>query len=392
MLKYNKPIHSLKNIRENLFNYFKEREFSIANPTGLANPDIPVAYNPSAGFLEIRDYVHTDKELPFKKFCVNEKCFRVVDSNIVGISERHLSFFEMFAFFFCGSFNTNIDQIEIEEELIRIAVDILVNVFELEKQKIIVTLFSGGNVANLTNISSEINMRDLWARQGIPKENIILTNGLRNFVVNYQWGHAGSSYEIFYKINDNYIIEIGSTNKYKYKIHKFTHKGKQYYEIIPAKSFAYGTGFGLERLSCAINKKLDIFEIPELEACLDYLRSQTSQNLHQVSILDEPHLKQIVDGIRAVIFIMSEGIKPASSHSRERILKDVIKNVLEECNYLGIYENSFEIIEKISRMLEMQYKDVYELKIDPVLNFLKEYIPQIEITKKYSHLMQGDTN
>lgn len=391
-MKFNNSSILLRDIREEFFNYFKSKKFLIANPTGLSNPDIPVAYNPSAGFLEIRDYLHTDKKLPFKKFFVNEKCFRVVDSNIVGISERHLSFFEMSAFFFCGSNDTNIVQNEIEEELVRIIVDILVNVFQLDRQKIIVTLFGGGSIANLINIPSEIDMKDLWAKQGIPKENIVLTTGLRNFVINYQWGYAGSSYEIFYKINDNYIMEIGSTNKYKYKVIKFIHKGKQYYEIVPSKNFAYGSGFGLERLSCAINKKIDIFKIPELESCLNYLRSQISPNLHKLLILDEPHLKQIIDGIRSMIFIMSEGIKPTSSHSRGKILKDVIKNILEECNYLGIYENSFEIIQKISQILEMQYKNAYELKIDSTLDFLKEYISQIEISKKYSHLMQNNTS
>jgi len=41
-----------------------------------------------------------------------------------------------------------------------------------------------------------------------------------------------------------------------------------------------------------------------------------------MSELDREHLKQILDGIRAFTFIMSEGILPNNKDSRGKILKD----------------------------------------------------------------------
>lgn len=374
----------IKEIRKKLIDYFKDQnDFNLAKPTGLANPNIPVAYNPSAGFLEIRDYVHTDNDLPVKKFFVNEKCLRVLDTSLVGISNRHLSFFEMFAFFFAGSGKMEI----VDRELIGITTDIIENVFNLDKQNIIITLFGGGDVVNIKNIPSEKNMKELWVEHGISEENIIETNGLRNFVANYQWGYAGPSYEIFYK-NNNDLIEIASTNKYKYRVQQFIHKGKQNYQLLSAKNFAYGTGFGLERLSLVLNKTEKVFDIPELKEILDYLYSLIPNNLQKLSILDEEHLKQIADGVRAILFIMSENVKPSSHHSREKILRNMIKNTLEELNYLGLYEKAYEILEKISEIVDKQYCEDYKLETESILAFLKEYIPKVEVSKKYSHLMQ----
>jgi len=378
---------SINYIRTILLNYFKnKKDFFLAKPTGLANPNIPVAYNPSAGFLEIKDYVHTNENLPTKKFYVNEKCFRTVDTNLVGISNRHLSFFEMFAFFIAGNFK-EINCETVEDELIRITTEILLKVFKLKPEKIVVTLFGGGSVVNIRNIPSEENIIRLWVKYGIPDKNIILTSGLRNFVANYQWGYAGTSYEIFYQTESG-LIEIGSTNKYKFKVKEITKKGKVIYNLSPSKNFAYGTGFGIERLSLVLNAKKEIFEIPELENGLKYLSTFISEDLAKLSELDQEHFKQILDGVRAITFIMSEGILPSNKDSRSKILKDLIKNVLEEINYLGLYNECFEIIKVTMKLIEEQYKSQYNLKINSSLKFLEEYIKNVDIKKKYAHLLQ----
>ncbi len=376
---------TIEQIKNKLIDYFKHRgDFFQAKSTGLSNPEIPIAYNPSAGFLEIRDYIHSETPFSSKKFFVNEKCFRVVDSNIVGVSKRHLSFFEMFAFFYAGSIITE----DLEEELIKTTIDVLTNVLNLDKRKIIVTLFGGGNIVNISNIISEEDVIPIWVKYGIPKENIIKTSGLRNFVVNYQWGYAGTSYEIFYKIKRR-LIEIGSTNKYKFKVkEKITTKDKIVYNLLPSKNFAYGTGFGIERLSMILNEKEDIFQIPELEEGIKFLSSFIPRDLKKISELDREHLKQITDGIRSILFIMDEGIRPSNKDSRGRILKDVIKNILEEINYLGLYDKSFEIIRDMIKLIRKQYIQQYELNTDLIIKFLEDYIKNVDIKKKYSHLLQ----
>jgi alanyl-tRNA synthetase len=378
---------SINYIRTILLNYFKnKRDFSLVKPTGLANPNIPIAYNPSAGFLEIKDYVHTNENLPMKKFYVNEKCFRTVDMNLVGISNRHLSFFEMFAFFIAGNFK-EINYETVEDELIRTTTEILLKVFKLKPEKIVVTLFGGGSVVNIKNIPSEENVVRLWVKYGIPDKNIILTSGLRNFVANYQWGYAGTSYEIFYETKIG-PIEIASTNKYKFKVIESIQNGKNIFNLAPSVNFAYGTGFGLERLALILNNKKDIFEIKELKEMIEHLKRYLSLELKKIFILDYEHLKQIVDNVRAITFIMSEGVIPSSGHSREKILKNIIQNILEEINYLGLYNKSLEIIKNLISLVNKQYKKYYDLNIDRTINFLESYLSTLEPKKKYSHLMQ----
>jgi alanyl-tRNA synthetase len=368
---------SINYIRAILLNYFKnKKDFFLVKPTGLANPNIPVAYNPSAGFLEIRDYVHTNENLPRKKFYVNEKCFRTVDMNLVGISNRHLSFFEMFAFFIAGNFK-EINYETVEDELIRTTTEILFKVFKLKPEKIVVTLFGGGSVVNIKNIPSEENIIRLWVKYGIPDENIILTSGLRNFVANYQWGYAGTSYEIFYQTKIG-PIEIASTNKYKFKVIESIQNGKNIFNLTPSVNFAYGTGFGLERLALILNNKKDIFEIKELKEMIERLKRYLSLELKKIFILDYEHLKQIVDNVRAITFIMSEGVIPSSGHSREKILKNIIQNILEEINYLGLYDKSLEIIKNLISLVNKQYKKYYYLNIDRTINFLESYLSTLE--------------
>jgi hypothetical protein len=85
---------------------------------------------------------------------------------------------------------------------------------------------------------------------------------------------------------------------------------------------------------------------------------------------------------------MSEGVIPSSEHSREKILKNVIQNILEEINYLGLYDESLEIIKDLISLVNKQYKKYYDLNIDRTINFLESYLSTLEPKKKYSHLMQ----
>ena len=226
-------------------------------------------------------------------------------------------------------------------------------------------------------------------KYGILETNIIPTNGLRNFVANYQWGYAGASYEIFYKIDDD-LLEIASTNKYKYWVKEETIKNKNYYVLSLSPNFVYGTGFGLERLSLILNRKNHIFDIPDLLEPLKLLRSFIPSELKTISKLDDEHLEQILNGIRSIVFIMSEDVQPSGNRSREKILKNIIKNTLEELNYLGLHSKSFEIIKETAKMIDRNYRDYYELKIDDTLSFLKNYLNSVDIKKKYSHLMQSE--
>jgi alanyl-tRNA synthetase len=375
---------SINNIRNTLMEEFtRNSEFHKVEPTGLTNPNIPVAFNPSAGFLEIKQYVHGDEPLPIKKFYVTEKCCRIMDQNIIGTSSRHLSFFEMYAYFVAGSQNSS----EMEESLIEKCTKLLEDTLQLDKNKIYITIFGGGEIANIKEIIPDTEAKRLWEKNGFPERNIILTEGLRNFVANFQWGYAGTSYEIFYKTDDG-LLEVASTNKYKYRVqHKQKH-GQEWYELIPSTNFAFGTGFGLERVSTILNNENDIFDIPELKEGMNQVQKYLHVSLEDLITLDKEHIKQIVDSTRAIMFIMSEGIKPYKKPSRSRILKKIIKNTLEEINYLGLHPKSQEIIEGLFRITNEQYKSVYDLRIGESLDFLRAYIPTVPVNKKYSHLLQ----
>ncbi|MBU1177460.1 hypothetical protein KKH96_03380 [Patescibacteria group bacterium] len=359
VLKHNKLLIKIKNFleKENFRN-----EFS----SGLIQPRFNYTYSPSAAHHIIDDIIVFKKEshLPIDNFYIlPDRSIRVNDAKNVGISSRHLSFFELLVFGSVGAAE-NLSK----EKSVELLCNLMFNVLGLDKNKILVTILHSCEAEGIKLTEEEDEIFYNTYINHLGKDRIFRTIGQRNLFYSRIIDNPGSTgCEIYYKIGNKYI-EIGSHVNYKFK---FTGQLKR------TRNQAVLEGFGFERLLMALENKDNIYDIslifPLKKILLDYFKSINDNSIN----LFEENLNIIIDHIRTISFIIFDG-QELDNSSRGRILKRFIKNLHGQFVYLGVNKkDEFKIINKLINVLIKLFSERYNgfsSNKNNIINFIKRII------------------
>src|SRR5690242_1243010 len=123
-------------IREQFLSFFEERSHERIASASL----VPSAHDPSAlltvaGMHPLKPYFLGQEAPPAPRMTSCQKCFRTVDIENVGNTNRHLTFFEMLGNFSIGDY--------FKREAIELAWELSLEVFGFRPQDIWVTVFEG---------------------------------------------------------------------------------------------------------------------------------------------------------------------------------------------------------------------------------------------------------
>ena len=245
---------STNQIRTKFLEYFAKNGHEIIASSPLIPHNDPSLMFANAGMNQFKNYF-TGVEVPkFKRAATSQKCVRAGgkhnDLDNVGFTARHHTFFEMLGNFSFGDY--------FKEEAIFYAWDLLTKEFEINKDKLLVTVYH-----------NDFEAVNLWKKiANLPEEKIIRIATDDNFWSMGDVGPCGPCSEIFYDHGDKIFGDVpGSkdengdrfTEIWNLVFMQFEKKADK--TMVPLPKPCIDTGMGLERLASVLQEVNDNYEI-----------------------------------------------------------------------------------------------------------------------------------
>src|SRR2546425_5256330 len=165
-------------IRRAYLSFFEARDHRVMPSSSL----VPPVYDPSvllttAGMQQFKPYFEGRESPPHARLASCQKCFRTTDIDQVGLTARHLTFFEMLGNFSFGDY--------FKREAVQFAWELSVGEFGLDPRLIWITVFEGE--AGL-GLGADEEAIECWREAGVPAERIVRLPRSENF---WQAGPVG---------------------------------------------------------------------------------------------------------------------------------------------------------------------------------------------------------
>lgn len=336
-----------EDLRNSFVQFFEQHEHKHLSSSKLLPSNDPSLLFTNAGMVQFKNWFTGDEKPKFKNVVSHQKCIRAGgkhnDLDNVGFTPRHHTFFEMLGNFSFGSY--------FKEQAIILAWNFLVKELNIDKKKIYVTVYK----------EDEESFK-IWKQvSGFPESKLIKISTHDNFWSMGETGPCGPCSEIFFdqgtglkgglpgsKDHDGpRFIELWNLVFMEYN----QHDGK----LIKLPKKCVDTGMGLERLLAVLNGKRNNFETDSFVDLINFISKETSicitkKNIHSFRI--------IADHIRAIVFILSEGILP-SNEGRGYVLRRIIRRAarqLSEMEYDDIF--LYKLVSIVSKSFRKSYSEL----------------------------------
>ena len=276
-----------------------------------------------AGMAPLKPYFTGQEVPPNRRMATCQKCVRTGDIENVGHTARHLTFFEMLGNFSFGDYFKN--------EAIAWSWEFLTKVVGLDENRLYPSIYLDDDEAF-----------DIWNKKvGVPAEKIFRFGKEDNF-----WEHGagpcGPCSEIYYDRGEKYgcgrpECTVGcDCDRYmevwNNVFTQFDGDGHGNYVELANKNI--DTGMGLERLAVVVQDVDSVFDIDTMRALSDEV-GRIAGVQYRSDKKSDVSIRVIVDHIRSVTFMVSDGIMP-SNEGRGYVLRRLLRRAARHGRLLGI--------------------------------------------------------
>jgi alanyl-tRNA synthetase len=310
-------------IRRTFSGFFEERGHIVVPSSSLIPVD-PTLLLTNAGMVQFKPYFLGDEQPPFARATSIQKCGRTSDIDIVGTTDRHLTFFEMLGNFSFGDY--------FKEEAISWGYELVTEGFGLDPELLWFTVYKDDDEA-----------ADIWIDGvGVPPERV-QRGDKDNFWQMGIPGPCGPAAEIFYdrgaeKGDDGGPIGGGEDRFVEIWNLVFMQniQDEPYHVVgdLPKKSI--DTGAGLERLNMVMNGKDSVFETDAVLPILAAGAAATKQ-VYGRDARTDVSLRILADHGRSMTLLIGDGVVP-SNDGRGYILRRLIRRAVRHAWQLGCEE------------------------------------------------------
>lgn len=314
-------------------------------------PEDPTLLFTIAGMVPFKKYYLGIAEPEFPSAVTSQKCVRTNDIDNVGRTARHHTFFEMLGNFSWGGY--------FKRESITWGWEFLTDVIGLDGNRMYATIYKDDEEAF-----------DIWHNEvGLPDERILRFGEEENFWFMGPTGPCGPDSEILYDQGPSFscgpncapgcdcdrYLEIWN--------HVFTQYDRQEDgSLIPLPRKNIDTGMGLERLTSLVQGVSNDFETDLFKPIMDQVCSMAG-----ISYGDSPQgdmaAKVISDHIRAVAFMIADGILPAND-GQGYVLRRLLRRAARYGRLIGL-KGAFltELLPKVLEIMADPYRELNDSRL-----------------------------
>ncbi len=282
-------------------------------PSASLIPHDPTLLFTVAGMVPFKPYFSGEEPAPFPRAVSVQKCFRASDIENIGVTQRHLTFFEMLGNFSFGDY--------FKEGAINFAWELITEGFGMDPERLWVTVHVSDDEA-----------ADLWRDHiGIRPERIQRLDE-DNFWTMGEVGPCGPSSEIFFDKGERYGADGGPAFGGDDRFVEFWNLVFTQYERaaggalseLPKKNIDTGAGF--DRTLAILNGVDSVFATdffaPLIEAASRILKSTYGDDEGR-----DVAIRRVADHGRAMTMLVADGVLP-SNEGRGYVLRRIIRRAV----------------------------------------------------------------
>jgi len=339
---------SVNDIRRTFIDYFSSEGHANVSSGPLVPQNDPTLMFTNAGMVQFKNVFTGVEKRPYTTAVTSQKCVRAGgkhnDLDNVGLTARHLTFFEMLGNFSFGDY--------FKERAIELAWNLITRDFDVAKDKLLVTVYHEDNEAY-----------DLWRRiAGLSEDKIIRISTNDNFWSMGDTGPCGPCSEIFYDFGDKVwggppgsaqedgdrFIEI-----WNLVFMQFDQQADGERLNLPRPSI--DTGMGLERISGLLQGTNNVFETDMFRTLIEAGAQATGSDSAEKNLVSQ---RVIADHLRSMAFLIAEGVLP-SNEGRGYVLRRIMRRAMRHASLLGSNEPSiFKMLPVLVQEMGQAYPEL----------------------------------
>lgn len=319
-----KPVdlpHSGNSIRRRFLQFYASRGHKVL-PSASLVPDDPTVLLTIAGMLQFKPIFLG--QIPRQAPCATtaQRCIRTNDVENVGRTARHHTFFEMLGNFSFGDY--------FKKDAIVWAWELSTKEFGLPADRLWISVYEDDDEAFA-----------IWRDEvGVPVERIKRMGAEDNFWSSGVTGPCGPCSEMYYDFlpergysdsdlgDDTRFIEF-------YNLVFMQYNRKEDGSLEPLKQKNIDTGLGLERMARILQKVPNNYETDLIYPIIEKASELANVSYFVADDSTKMKLKIIGDHLRAVVYLISDGVVP-SNIGRGYVVRRLIRRVVRTGRLLGI--------------------------------------------------------
>jgi alanyl-tRNA synthetase len=354
-------------VRTSFLDFFESKGHEVRPSAPLIPENDPTLMFTNAGMVPFKDVFTGKDRRPYTRATSSQKCIRISgkhnDLENVGVTARHHTFFEMLGNFSFGDY--------FKEDAIAWAWELVTDVWEIPKDRLVVTVFGGAD-----GVPADDEARTIWRKvTGYGDDRIL---GIPNIPGDNFWqmgetGPCGPCTELHYFTGDGApnVAAFGEEPTpdgkgwmeiWNLVFMQFERSGSEAagYTLAPLPRPCVDTGAGLERVTSVLQGKTSNYETDLLRALVEKAAEIAKKPYGASQADDDVSMRVIADHARLTAFLIAEGISPDRA-GRPYVLRRVMRRAIRHGHRLGIAKPFLhEVALEVVRQMGEQYPELRE--------------------------------